>query len=151
MNIAFFLKPKVSVAFLYSDFTIRQALEKMHHYGYTAIPVVNRDGSYAGTVSEGDFLWYMVACFKENMEMSEKVLEETNINKIIRVGSYKAVNITADLTELLNVALNQNFVPVTDDLGSFIGIVTRRDIIKQLVENHQEYGKRMAEKPNNQE
>jgi CBS domain containing-hemolysin-like protein len=24
----------------------------------------------------------------------------------------------------------QNFVPVTDDLGSFIGIVTRRDILQ---------------------
>ena len=59
MNIAFFLKPKISVAFLYNDYTVRQSLEKMRHYGYSAIPVINRDGKYAGTVSEGDFLWFI--------------------------------------------------------------------------------------------
>ena len=40
------------------------------------------------------------------------------------------------MDELLNVAMNQNFVPVIDDLGSFSGIVTRRDIIKYLVEKN---------------
>ena len=61
MNIAFFLKPKVSVSFLYSDYTIRQALEKMRHCGYSAIPVINRDGRYVGVVSDGDFLrWLQV-------------------------------------------------------------------------------------------
>ena len=28
------------------------------------------------------------------------------------------------------MAMNQNFVPVTDDRGLFIGIVTRRDILQ---------------------
>ncbi|MDY6314566.1 MAG: CBS domain-containing protein [Clostridia bacterium] len=32
-------------------------------------------------------------------------------------------------------ACNQNFVPVTDDSGIFVGIVTRRQIIKYLCEN----------------
>lgn len=39
------------------------------------------------------------------------------------------VRITAGMDELLDRVMNQNFVPVVDDLGSFIGIVTRRDII----------------------
>ena len=36
----------------------------------------------------------------------------------------------ASLEDLFLMAQNQNFVPVTDDLGSFIGIVTRRDILQ---------------------
>ena len=44
------------------------------------------------------------------------------------------MKITADVDELLTLAMNQNFVPVVDDLGSFIGIVTRRDIIRHLTE-----------------
>ena len=60
MNAAYFLIPKAKTAFLYADYTVRQGLEKLHHYGYTAIPVLNRDGSYLSTVSEGDFLWYLV-------------------------------------------------------------------------------------------
>ncbi len=136
MNIAFFLKPKVSVAFLYSDFTIRQSLEKMRYYGYTAIPVINREGKYVGTVSEGDFLWFITSYIKSQFDISEKTLEEISLSKIIRTESYKPVTITSNMDELLNVAMNQNFVPVIDDLGSFSGIVTRRDIIKYLVEKN---------------
>ena len=61
MNIAYFLIPKNSVAYLYDDFTFRQGLEKMRHHGYTAIPVISRDGRYVGTASEGDFLWRLLS------------------------------------------------------------------------------------------
>lgn len=138
MNVAFFLKPKISVAFLYSDFTVRQSLEKMRYYGYTAIPVINRDGKYIGTVSEGDFLWYLSDCFSENIAVNRKTLEDTPLSKLIKKDAYKAVKITENVDELVNLSLNQNFIPVTDDLGSFIGIVTRRDIIKHLTEKENE-------------
>lgn len=32
----------------------------MKHHGYTAIPVISRQGKYVNTVTEGDFLWYML-------------------------------------------------------------------------------------------
>lgn len=135
MNIAFLLRPKISVAYLYSDYTIRQSLEKMRHYGYTAIPVINRDGRYVGTVSEGDFLWYLTDCFKNNEDMNQKKLEETPLAKLLRSDLYKPMKITSNVDELLTLSMNQNFVPVIDDLGSFIGIVTRREIIRQLTDS----------------
>lgn len=134
MNIAFFLKPKISVAYLYSDFSLRQALEKMRHYGYTAIPVIHRDGKYAGTVSEGDFLWYIADKLNENISVNKKNLEEIPLSHFIKNDTYLPVKITADVNDLVNISLNQNFVPVTDDSDSFIGIVTRRDIIKHLAD-----------------
>ena len=134
MNIAFYLRPKISVAFLYSDYTVRQSLEKMRHYGYSAIPVINREGRYVGTVSEGDFLWYLTDCFNNQEDLNQKKLEETPLSKLLRTDMYKPMKITADVDELLTLAMNQNFVPVVDDLGSFIGIVTRRDIIRHLTE-----------------
>lgn len=39
------------------------------------------------------------------------------------------MSITVSMEELLSSAATQNFVPVVDDLGNFIGIVTRKDII----------------------
>ena len=44
MNIAFFLKPKSQVAYLTEGSSFRQGMEKLQRYGYTAIPVVGRDG-----------------------------------------------------------------------------------------------------------
>ena len=60
-DIAYFLLPKSNVAYLYDDYTFRQGLEKMRYHGYTAIPVITRNGTYVGTVSEGDFLWQLLS------------------------------------------------------------------------------------------
>lgn len=132
MNIAYFLLPKGRVAYLYDDYTFRQGLEKMRHHGYTAIPVISRSGQYVGTVSEGDFLWRLISKDAKGTEDARtmKELEQIQIRDILQTESYPAVLITVTMDELLDSAMNQNFIPVTDDTGSFIGIVTRKDIIR---------------------
>ena len=135
MNIAYFLLPKSRVAYLYDDYTFRQGLEKMRHHGYTAIPVITRDGRYAGTVSEGDFLWQLLNEVPEERKVcSMKDLEQLKIRDILQKDTYPPVRITVTMDELLESAMNQNFIPVVDDAGSFIGIVTRKDIIRYFAE-----------------
>ncbi len=128
MNIAYFLLPKSSVAYLYDDYTFRQGLEKMRHHGYTAIPVITRDGKYVGTISEGDFLWRLLS--QDGGSFSMKEMEQLRIRDIIRRDQYPSVRITVSMDALLQSAMNQNFIPVVDDLGNFTGIVTRKDIIR---------------------
>ena len=126
MNVLFFLKPKVTVAYVYNDNTLRQALEKMRFYGYSAIPVIDREGKYVGTVTEGDFLWKLC----DSSSWDNHAQERLFVRDIMRPDHNPAVNINASIEDLLLMAMNQNFVPVVDDLGSFIGIVTRRDIMQ---------------------
>lgn len=131
MNVAYFLIPKANVAYIYEDFTLRQGLEKMRAHGYTAIPVLTRECQYVGTVSEGDFLWYLVGG-KLNTEPERIQLpdgREAQVRDIMRPDRNPPVMITATIEELLVRAENQNFIPVVDDRHMFIGIVTRRDII----------------------
>ena len=135
LNIAYFLLPKNRVAFLYDDCTFRQGLEKMRHHGYTAIPVITREGRYAGTVSEGDFLWKLLPMDHTPLvEHTMRDLESIPVRDILRADKYPSVGITVSMEELLTNAMNQNFIPVVDDLGSFIGIVTRKDIIRYFAE-----------------
>lgn len=138
MNVAFFLKPKSEVAYLLSNWTIRQGLEKMCNHGYTAIPVLNEEGKYIGTVSEGDFLWYIIK--GENTENIKQVdireQENTKIFNIIKNNKKAPVKITAKMEELFEKAMEQNFVCVVDDRDFFIGIVTRKDIIKYFYDNN---------------
>lgn len=129
MNIAYFLRPKSTVAFLYDDNSFRRGLEKMRQHGYTAIPVINRDGRYISTVSEGDFLWHILDSTGEK-QISVRDLEQLQVRDILREGSYPAVPITVTMDKLLDNAMRQNFIPVVDDAGSFIGIITRQDIIR---------------------
>lgn len=126
MNILFFLKPKSDIAYVFDDSTLRQALEKMKNSGYTAIPILDRTGQYAGTLREGDLLWAVI-----NHHAVENHDQEQYYVKDILQGRHNApVNVNASIEDLLLIAKNQNFVPVTDDRGYFIGIVTRRDILQ---------------------
>ena len=112
MNIIMLLKPKETVKYIYEDSTLRQGLEKMRAHSYTALPVINKEGKYIGTVSEGDFLYYILDKQSNNMRANEKY----KISDILRPDFNPAVKINVSMDEVLNRALNQNFVPVTDDL-----------------------------------
>ncbi len=121
------------MATLYDDCTLRQGLEKMRHHGYTAIPVVTRDNKYVGTVTEGDFLWYLVEQQKGELQrVPLKSVEDVLMRDALTFDHNPPLKITAGMEELLRRVMNQNFVPVVDDLQSFVGIVTRKDIIEYL-------------------
>ncbi|MBR2594207.1 MAG: CBS domain-containing protein [Firmicutes bacterium] len=126
-NIAFFLTPKNEVAFLYDDFTLEESLQKMRLYGYTSIPVITRKCKYVGTISEGDFLWYITDNNIRKDEYNDITVKEIDNNEKIQ-----PVRITVGIDEILEKSMNQNFIPVIDDMGTFIGIVTRKEIIGYL-------------------
>ena len=125
-NILFFLTPKAMCAFLHDDYTVRQALEKMEFAGYAALPILNRQGEYVGTLTEGDLLWAL----KNMCAMDMKQAEARKIMDISRRKDNVPVTVTTSMQELVERASYQNFVPVVDDKNAFIGIVTRRAIIK---------------------
>ncbi|NLK74228.1 MAG: CBS domain-containing protein [Clostridiales bacterium] len=134
MNIAYYIQTKSEVAFLYEDFTFRQGLEKMRYHGYTAIPVLSTDNKYIGTISEGDFLWYLIDDSNEEIQkITMKSIEEMKIKDILTDDKNPPVKITSTIEELLTRAMDQNFIPVIDDRDYFIGIITRRDIIKHFL------------------
>lgn len=126
MNILFFLTPKSEVAYIFEDDTLRQTIEKMEHRKFSCIPLLSVDGRYTGTISEGDLLWGL----KRLNTMNIKEMEDISIMAIPRRATYKPVHADADMEDLLDRAINQNYVPVVDDQGFFIGIITRKEIIK---------------------
>ena len=115
MNLMTLLKPKGEIEYLHKEDTLRQGLERMRIYGYTALPVID----------EGDFLWYMLTYQKCDMQE----LESFQIKEIIRKDWMPPVYVYATIDEMIERASNQNYVPVVDDRNVFIGIITRRDII----------------------
>lgn len=132
MNVAFFLTPKSQSAYIENDDTFRQGLEKMRHHGYTAIPVLDKEGKYVGTLSEGDFLWHIIDIGGASMEECE----ELRVADILQPDRNPPVRITARVSELMEQLLTRNFLPVTDDSGAFIGIVTRQRVLSYLKEKY---------------
>ena len=131
MNILRFMTPKQDVAFIYEDFTLRQTLETWENHRYASIPVLRRTGEYVGTMTEGDILWGIKRIHGLDMDMAE----ETPISSFPRKRDYRAVPAsTTSMEQLLDAAINENFVPVVDDRNVFIGIVRRNAILEYFRE-----------------
>ena len=129
-NILFFLTPKAMCAFVYDDYTVRQALEKMESSGFAALPILNKNGEYRGTLTEGDLLWAL----KNLCYLDMRQAEARRIMEIARRRDHIPVRVTANMHDLVARASSQNFVPVVDDKNAFIGIITRSAIIKYCSE-----------------
>lgn len=126
-NIIFYLTFKKDLVFFYENLPLREALELMYKHGYTAIPVIGLDGTYVGTVSEGDFLWFIL-----QKGADAKTLESYTVTDLIRDDFMPPVNISVSIDDILETALHQNFVPVVDDRSIFIGIITRQTLLRAL-------------------
>jgi CBS domain-containing protein len=125
MNIAFFLLPKQEVVCLTHDTTLRQALERMEYHRYSAVPILHGDGTYYGTVTEGDLLWFM----KSRPDLTFESTNKVKLSEVPLRVKNQAVNIDANMDDMISLAKVQNFVPVVDDRNHFIGLVRRSEII----------------------
>ena len=130
MNILFFLTPKAMCAYIEADDTLRQAMERMERSGYSALPVLDKNGKYCGVVTEGDLLWTV----KRVCGLDLRQPEEHSISEIQHRRAVQPVRVDTRVEDLISVAADQNFVPVIDDKGDFIGIVTRSRILKYYLE-----------------
>lgn len=128
MNILFFLTPKDELAYIFDDYSLRQTMEKLEHHRYSSIPVLSREGKYVGAITEGDLLWFL----KNERELTLKDAEQCPITKVHRRANYRPVKVSTNIDDLVMRAMEQNFVPVVDDRDIFIGIITRKNMIKYL-------------------
>ncbi len=126
INIVKIMIPKVYTAYLNYNDTIQTGLEVFAECGYTALPVVKDNGEYAGCVTEGDFLRYILSAGSF----------DAKIKTIIRGGFIKALKILTDEKQVLEALLDQNFVPIVDDRNCLCGIITRRSFMKYITEKY---------------
>ena len=125
-NILFFLTPKAMCSYINDDSSIRQALEKMESAGYTSLPILSKQGEYRGNLTEGDLLWAL----KNMCYMDMRQAEAHRISEIQRRRDNIPVRVNTNMRDLVERAITQNCVPVVDDKGAFIGLVTRGAIVK---------------------
>lgn len=125
MKVAFFLTPKADVAWIKTTATVRQAIERMEHHRYTAVPLLTPEGCYGGTLTEGDLLWF----WKEHPHLSFEDTERVPLLSVTRRVVVRPIDIDAEIEALLELAIDQNFVPVVDGREAFIGIVRRRSVL----------------------
>lgn len=125
MNIAFFLTPKKDVVCQNQNSTMRQVMERMEYHRYSAIPILDDEGGYVGTLTEGDLLWKL----KNTPGLDFSNTSRIPLSEVPRHFVNDPVRIDCDIDDMLLAAAKQSFVPVIDDNDKFIGIIKRSDII----------------------
>lgn len=125
-----FLTPKSKTAYVTNDVTIRNILEKIDVHKFSVLPIIDENGKYISTVSEGDILRFI----KNNCHFDIYMAEDVRINEIELYRPYKALDISTSLNDVIKLSLDQNFIPVVDDRGMYIGIIKRKTIIDYLFE-----------------
>jgi CBS domain-containing protein len=121
MNILFLLQPKSDVALLTDTTPATDALAAFAEFRFSAVPVTTADGKYFGTVTAADFLSFV---------LNKETAAGKTVGEILDPANNPPVKITAKLDDLLLLVMDHNFVPVVDDRDCFMGIVTRKRIMR---------------------
>ena len=124
--------PKSAVEYINENSTVRQALEKMRYHHYVAIPVLDDNGIYLGTLRNDDLFSY----FLDNGTFDSRAAERDSVMSILDKDYSTPLYHNASVGELIDNVKEHNFVPVVDDRGCFIGIVLRRDVLRFLFDNY---------------
>lgn len=134
MNALKLMLAKDKVKFLQGDCPLDEAMRLFTQNGYSAVPVVDGDDTYLGTVCDKDFL----RCYAEG-DFEERMGGMT-LREILDRDWNPPINVYTNVDDVLLLSMNQNFLPVIDDDGIFIGIITRKAIISFLSEQNREMG-----------
>ncbi|MGV8906320.1 MAG: CBS domain-containing protein [Acetobacterium sp.] len=128
-NHLFYLLPKSDTVFLTNTDSFRQAYNLFILTNYAALPVINKKGQYIGTICEGDLL-RVLSLSLNHPEINLDTFEIKNVEFKTKV---QVAHINESFEHLVDLAVSQNFIPIVDDLGVFIGILRRQELIKELL------------------
>ena len=134
MNLFQFMVPKSMVETIRSDSSVRQALEKMRFHRYTALPVLDEEHRYVGTVRNDDIFRF----FMERGSLDQRAAESERVCNILTDGQIPPLRHTASMHDVIEQVKEHNFVSVVDDRGCFIGIILRREILNYLLRFYKE-------------
>ncbi|MDD3307754.1 MAG: CBS domain-containing protein [Acetobacterium sp.] len=128
-NHLFYLLPKNETVFLTNTDSFTQAYNMFVITNYTALPVINKKGQYVGTICEGDLLRVLSL----SLTHPEIDLDAFEIKDIEFKINLEVARINESYEHLVELAVKQNFIPLIDDQGIFIGILRRQELIKELI------------------
>lgn len=120
-----FLTPAEKLAVLVESHNIDHAKLLLSHTTYSRVPVVTEAGNYFGTIGLTEIIQY-----QSDNELTDDELNE-DISLIAKTDE-ETVGLDYDLTEVMRKLVDQTFLPVLGENGKFVGIITRKSILKAI-------------------
>lgn len=127
MPVEEFIIPAEKVAHVQLGNNVEHALLVLTKSGYSAIPVLDPTYRFCGLISARMIMDSILGLERiEYDKLADKVVDEVMDENIA------TLNVHETFSKALELVINHAFLCVVDDAGRFVGIMTRRVILKQL-------------------
>ncbi|MGT2829722.1 cyclic-di-AMP-binding protein CbpB [Streptococcus hillyeri] len=121
-----YLTPAEEVAIFVDTHNADHVLLLLASNGFSRVPVITKEKKYVGTISLSDIMKYQAENGLQDWEMAQTDIAHMANSKI------PTVSINADVTEVLHKLVDFPFLPVLDAEQTFVGIITRKSILKAV-------------------
>lgn len=121
-----YLIPAKDLAIVVDTHNMDHVLLLMTNNGYSRIPVITKDKIYRGTVSISDIMTYQA-----EQDLADWELSQTDVALAVN-DKLETILSDASLTEVMHKLVDNPFLPVLDKSSHFLGIITRRSILKAI-------------------
>ena len=109
------------------DHTLDHAMLVLTHVRYSLIPVVNRQNKLTGLISLAMIL-NQVATLEE-IDLSQ--LHDFQVKEAMETN-FPTITLETDIEDVLNELVDHNFLCITNENKEFVGIVTRKEVLKRV-------------------
>lgn len=118
-----------NVATLTDTNNLEHALLVLTNIGYSKVPVLNKEQQLVGLISLSDVVSEMFDTESINPDRLSNIKVSDVMEKNV-----KFIMLPFNIEKILNYLVDANFVPVVNEKNEFLGIVTRKEILKSV--NH---------------
>ncbi len=120
-----FLTPADKLAVIIDTHNIDHAKLLLSHMTYSRVPVVTEDGRFFGTIGLTEIIKYQAENELTDEELSQDISLITKTDVETVVANY-------DLAEVMRKLVDYSFLPVVGQNKEFLGIITRKSILKAI-------------------
>lgn len=120
-----FLTPADKLAVIIDTHNMDHAKLLLSHMTYSRVPVVTEDNRFLGTVGLREIIQYQTENDLSDEELQQDIALIINRDVVTVKEDY-------DLAEVLRKLVDESFLPVLGEKGEFLGIITRKSILKAI-------------------
>ena len=115
------------VAILQEDHTLEHAMLVLTNVRYSLIPVLNKENKIVGLISLAMILHKITGVEQINMNQ----LGKYKVREVMRT-EFPIIHQDTQVEDVLNELVDESFICIGNDEDEFVGIVTRKELLKRI-------------------
>ena len=120
-----FLTPADKLAVIIDSHNMDHAKLLLSHMSYSRVPVVTEDNRFVGTIGLNEIILYQA-----EHELTDEELQQDI--SLIAKRDVATVKENYELADVLRKLIDESFLPVLGEGDEFLGIITRKSILKAV-------------------